>query len=256
MIMGRSKRILAVLAILHLACSAAFPQDSAVVQRKNYKNVIRYDLSGSLLFGVDKYVVFGYERILSPHQSISINIGPASLPKLIAIQTDSFTLSKDTKRNGFNVSVDYRFYLSKENKDAPPHGLYIGPYVSYNRFKRENEWDYNSGSPSEGAVHTDTDFTILTLGGELGYQFVIWKRLAIDLVMIGPGLSHYDLHSTIQNTLSEAAKKQVQSAVTQLISQRFPGMNYVLSDKQFDASGSIRTWDFGYRYIVHLGFVF
>lgn len=236
--------------------SAATAQDSVATHQGNYKNVIRYDLTGGLLFGIDKYIVFGYERVIGAHQSISVNFGPASLPRLIAINTDSFSVTKDTKRSGFNVSVDYRFYLAKENRYAPPHGLYIGPYISYNKFKRENTWNYNTGTSPEQVISTTTDFKILTLGGEIGYQFIVWKRLAIDMIMIGPGFSHYDLHTVTSNDLAEATKQQLQSAIKQLIDQRFPGMNYVFSDKQFDANGSIRTWDIGYRYIIHLGFVF
>src|SRR5688572_13211362 len=96
------------------------------IPKKTFKNVIRYNLSGGLLFGVDRYIVFGYERVIRPRQSISINAGKISLPELVSIDTDSFRLSKDAKSSGFNISVDYRFYLAKENKYAPPHGLYIG----------------------------------------------------------------------------------------------------------------------------------
>src|ERR1700754_2247671 len=99
------------------------------------KNIIRYNLSGGLLFGLGDYVVIGYERVVNARQSFSINIGPSSLPKLVNFTTDSFSLQKDLKNSGFNVSVDYRFYLTKENKYAAPHGLYIGPYTSYNHFQ-------------------------------------------------------------------------------------------------------------------------
>src|SRR5689334_16911247 len=94
-------------------CSA---QTDSLRPMRQYKNVIRYNLSGALIFGFDKYVVFGYERVIKPNQSISVNVGGVSLPKLISVNTDSFSLQKDNKSNGFNVSVDYRFYLGKENK--------------------------------------------------------------------------------------------------------------------------------------------
>src|SRR5690242_68605 len=96
-------------------------QDSTA---KIYKNVIRYNLTGALLFGVDKYVVLGYERVISPRKSVSINFGTAALPKLVSIQTDSFQTKKEGDRKGFNLSIDYRFYLAKENKFNAPHGLY------------------------------------------------------------------------------------------------------------------------------------
>src|SRR5690349_5987071 len=117
-------------------CSA---QKDSTKQVRQYKNVIRYNLSGALIFGVDRYVVFGYERVIKPNQTISVNVGGVKLPKLISINTDSFSLQKDNKSNGFNVSVDYRFYLGKENKYPAPRGAYIGPYYSYNTFTRDNE---------------------------------------------------------------------------------------------------------------------
>src|SRR5262249_16471703 len=70
------------------------------VQIRQYKNVIRYNLSGALIFGFDRYIVFGYERVIRPNQSISVNFGGVKLPKLISINTDSFSLQKDTKSNG------------------------------------------------------------------------------------------------------------------------------------------------------------
>ena len=55
---------------------------------RHYKNVIRYNLSSALIFGFDKYIVLGYERVIRKNQSISINIGGVALPKLISINTD------------------------------------------------------------------------------------------------------------------------------------------------------------------------
>lgn len=231
-------------------------QDTAVKQEHFYKNVIRYNLSGGLFFGFDKYVVLGYERVLNRKQSISMNIGRASLPKLVSIVTDSLSLQRDISNNGFNVSLDYRFYLSKENKYLPPHGLYIGPYFSHNNYDRKNEFSFKRPSGNTQLTTTEMKFDINTIGFELGYQFVLWKRLALDLVMIGPGVSNYHLKATLDNNLSENDRQQLREALEQLISQKFPGMNYVFSDHKFDANGLVDTWNFGFRYIIHIGFVF
>ena len=99
-------------------------------------------------------------------------------------------------------------------------------------------------------------FDINTIGFELGYQFVLWKRVALDLVMIGPGVSNYHLKANLDNNLSEDDRQQLREALEQLISQKFPGMNYVFSDHHFDANGLVDTWNFGFRYIIHIGFVF
>lgn len=240
-----------------LICSfSGFSQQPSTKKEKERKNIIRYDLSGGLLFGVSKYLVFGYERVVSPHQSFSINFGPIAFPKFVSITTDSFNLQSDKKNTGINFSVDYRFYLAKENKYNAPHGLYIGPYYSYNHFHRENNWTFRQSGSTEKLVSTDINFNINTIGGELGYQFVLWKRFAIDMVLIGPGFSYYDFNAGIAGDLSEDERTQLREALKQLVTQKFPGLNYVLSDKQVTGHGTLGTWSVGYRYLIHIGFVF
>ena len=220
-----------------------------------HKNIIRYNLSSALLFGIDHYVVLGYERVISHKQSISINFGRASLPKLVSISTDSFQVQKDQKRSGRNFSIDYRFYLATENKYSAPHGIYIGPYYSYNRFTNDMQWSYKNGS-ANSEVGCDTKFNIHTVGFELGYQFIFWKRLALDLVLVGPGLGFYDYKATFNSNIDAATKEQLLDGLKQLLTQKFPGMNYVFSDKEINADGVMRTNTIGYRYIIHIGFNF
>ena len=60
------------------------------------------------------------------------------MPRLISIDTDSIKdITKSNNSKGFHLSLDYRFYLSKENKYNAPHGVYIGPYATYNTFNRD-----------------------------------------------------------------------------------------------------------------------
>ncbi|OQP43760.1 hypothetical protein A4D02_09765 [Niastella koreensis] len=212
-------------------------------------------MSGALLFGIDHYVVLGYERVIKPRQSISVNFGRASLPKPVSINTDSFQVQKDQKRNGYNFSIDYRFYLASENKHHAPHGLYIGPYYSYNKFTNDKQWAHTNNSTTSN-INTSTKFNIHTVGFELGYQFIFWKRLALDLVLAGPGLGFYNYKATFDSNISPDAKKQLQEALKQLLTQKFPGMNYVFSDKTLDANGVMKTNTIGYRYIFHIGFNF
>src|SRR5688572_1530842 len=220
--------VLALMAMMGLAFLTSYGQSSEVDSTtKTYKNVLRYNLSAALLFGFDKYIVLGYERILSPKRSISINVGKAAFPKLVAIETDSFQISKEGERNGFNTSVDYRFYLAKENKFNAPHGLYIGPYYSYNRFENKQAWTHkNSGTGNE--LTTNSNFNIHTFGFELGYQLMLWKRVALDLLMIGPGIGFYKYEATFAGNinLKPGDKEQLLDALKQLITQKFPGMNY------------------------------
>ena len=224
---------------------------------KTYKNIIRYNITGALLFGFGKYIVLGYERMLTPRTSFSVNAGSAALPKILAIETDSFQTRRESDRTGINASIDYRFYLAKENKFNAPHGLYIGPYYSYNRFEDDQQWmRHNSSGSNE--VFSSSTFDINTFGFELGYQLLLWRRFTLDMVMVGPGLGFYKYKANFTGDvgLSAANKEQLYEALKQRITQRFPGMNFVFSDKSFDADGVIKTSDVGYRYIIHIGFCF
>ena len=230
-------------------------QEADSVPAKQFKNVIRYNLSGALLFGIDRYIVFGYERIIRPNQSISINVGKAALPKFVNIITDSLSLTKDKKSSGFNLSIDYRFYLAKENKYAAPRGIYIGPYYSFNSFNRDNEWKYVKGT-ANSYVTTSSKFDIHTVGFELGYQFILWKRLSLDLLLVGPGVATYRYKATFDSNIDADTKEQLLKGLQQLLTQKFPGMNYVFSDKAIDANGTLNTTAIGYRYIIQIGFNF
>jgi hypothetical protein len=66
-----------------------------------------------------------------------VNLGRVTLPNVISVNLDSFNIEKNQKKGGVNFSVDYRFYLPRENKNTIPHGLYIGPFYSYNAFRGE-----------------------------------------------------------------------------------------------------------------------
>ena len=69
---------LCITVLLHSAfCIAQTDSLPQVLPAKNYKNIVRYNLSGALLFGFDRYVILGYERVVKKNQSFSINVGQA-----------------------------------------------------------------------------------------------------------------------------------------------------------------------------------
>jgi hypothetical protein len=246
-----------VMMMVLLSCAICAQQTVKDSTSKKYKNIVRYNLTGALLFGFNKYVVLGYERMLSPRTSVSINVGSAALPKVLAIETDSFKTRRESDRTGVNASIDYRFYLQKENKFNAPHGLYIGPYYSYNRFEDDQQWMRHNTAGSNEIISSST-FDINTFVFELGYQLLLWRRFTLDMVMVGPGVGFYKYKASFTGdlNLSVANKEQLYEALKQRITQRFPGMNFVFSDKNFDADGVIKTSDVGYRYIIHIGFCF
>ena len=239
-------------------CVKAQQIDSSKIP-KPYKNIIRYNISNALIFGVDGSVVFGYERVLSRHRSFSVNVGKASLPKLVEVATDSFTLEKESSRKGFNVSADYRFYLGKQNKFDAPHGVYFGPYYSYNQFDNTRHWLRKNSSGISNEITSESMFSIHTVGLEMGYQFLLWKRVALDFVMIGPGLGFYKYEATFAGDLASldpAKKEQLLEALKQILEQKTPGLNYIFSEKKINLDGTLKTSTLGYRCLIHVGFAF
>jgi hypothetical protein len=239
--------------------ASAVPDKASENKEMGYKkNIIRYNLSGALLMGPDRYIVFGYERVINKKQSFSINFGRVALAKSDRESASSgdFTFQNDSKSSGFNVSADYRFYLQNENKFGPPRGVYWGPYVSYNHFSRESNWSNDSSNSQNKTVNTRLNMKIFTAGVELGYQFVVWKRLALDFLLVGPGIGNYDINLNTTSNLTDEEKLKLREEVKQVITEKFVGLNYVLTNKHFDTEGTIHTWSLGFRYIIHVGFLF
>jgi len=232
-------------------------QDSTVKKEKIFKNTIRYCITNPLLFGGNS-MIFGYERTLGNHQSISLNVGQISIPKLLPGDisiSDSITLNNTSTQKGYNVAVDYRFYLSKENKYNAPRGVYLAPYFAYNHFERANSWALNTTN-FQGNVSTNFQLTFETFGGELGYQFVLWKRLAIDLILIGPGIAHYEIKTKLDTELSVGDQEELFQKINDFLSSKIPGYSLVIDDQEYKKSGTNNTTSIGYRYMVHLGFRF
>jgi hypothetical protein len=255
--MKKITRIFLVLLILVIAGRGSIWAQTDSTQPKNYRNIIRYNLSGPLLFGFGNVIVVGYERVLKNNQSFSFNLGRAAIPKLISIVTDSSVyLQRDSKNAGFNFSFDYRFYLTKENKYAPPHGLYIGPYYSYNHFTRENDISLKRSNGNTDLVKTNSDFTIMSLGAEMGYQFVLWKRLALDMLLIGPGVGSYHVNAKLTGNVDAKDKEKLNGVIKDVLTKRFPGLGSVLEDKQISSDGKLQSWNLGFRYVIHVGFLF
>lgn len=232
-------------------------QDSTSVRTK--KNTIRFNLTNPLIFG--ESFILGYERTLGKHQSISLNVGTYSLPTFTKnlrekINNEEIELKGSSESFGMHTSVDYRFYLQRENKYNAPHGVYIGPYLSYNMLRRENTWNLNTAD-FQGDVKTNINLDIITGGVQLGYQFLFWKdRLALDMVLIGPGLSSYQIEAKTNTTLDAADQLELLDAINEILQDRFPGYSLVIDDTEFKKSGTVNTTSVGFRYIIHLGFRF
>jgi hypothetical protein len=221
-----------------------------------YKNTVRFNITNPLIFGTQS-LQLGYERLIGTNQSFSINVGIASFPLFTFSNTDTTIglLSKDYEDRGFHISGDYRFYLKGENKYPAPRGIYIGPFYSYNYFNRTNNWSINSDS-YQGGLQSELSLMIYTIGFELGYQFVFWNRLSVDLLLMGPGIGIYGLDARLNTSLSPEDENAFFEALNSILSEKIPGYDRVIGSGEFKKTGTVRTADVGFRYMVMVGFRF
>ena len=224
--------------------------------KKAYKNTIRFNLTNPVIFG-SRSIIFGYERVLKNNRSLSINLGQAGLPSIHLISSDSLKTNSNSSEKGFNFSADYRFYLSRENKYAAPRGVYIGPYISYNYFERKNDWLVKStdGGATQN-VSSKTNLSASVVGFEMGYQFVFWNRISLDMILAGPGVAFYNLESSFGSNLSEADKKKLFEKINQALKDKLPGYSIAIDDGEFQKKGNTSSTSFGFRYMVMVGYRF
>jgi hypothetical protein len=221
-------------------------------QKKVRKNTILINLSNPLLIS-NQFQTIGYERILPNNQSVTVNIGKFSIPKFTGDLADSLGLNSDYKDKGFHFSTDYRFYLKNENRHAAPRGVYLAPYYTYNHLNRENSW-YMDGRVEE--VNTNLILNIHTIGAELGYQFVFWDRVALDLILMGPGFGFYGVKAEVGSNLSQEDESILFDKLNEILADKIPGYDKVIEAGEFRKKGTYNTEGIGFRYLVRVGYRF
>jgi hypothetical protein len=232
----------------------ANPDSETLQAKKVRKNTIMVNVTNPSFISL-KFFTVGYERVLTNNQSFTVSAGSFSIPQFTEELMDSLGINSDYKDKGFHFSADYRFYLKKYNKFDPPLGLYIGPYYAYNSLKREVNWylDYSSFS---GDVLTDIKLNINTVGFEMGYQFIFWDRMTVDMILFGPGFGTYKLETILKTNLTPDEESEFFDKLNNYFEEHIPGYDKVIDSGEFKRNGSYKTWDLGYRYSVRVGFRF
>jgi hypothetical protein len=245
--------LLLLLAGIALRPCSGQEKDSVKVY-KNLKNTIRINLTNPMIFG-DKFNVIGYERVINDYQTISVGIGRFSFPKFSLIDKDSIRLDRNYTDKGFNFSLDYRFYLQKENRHKAPRGVYIGPFYSYNYFSRENHWQLNTANFT-GDLDTKMTMNMHAIGFQLGYQFIFWNRVTLDMILVGPALWFFNLKADVSTSLAPDDEEILFEKLNDALHNKFPNSTMVIDGGSFKKKGSTSTSTFGYRYMFNIGFRF
>ena len=234
---------------------AAQKLDSVQVFKKPFhKNVIKFNPTPMLLWS-SKNVTFSYERILNPKQSIALTLGYLEFPSLFKDTIGSLLAITGREKYGINVALEYRFYLGKRNSRPIPDGVYLAPFASYYGYHFKNNVDVlHTALDSAGALKGN--FYIFNVGVELGYQFVFWKRLTLDLVLIGPAISYYGGGVDISGNINLEKLQEINAELYNKLKEKYPMIGDFVVNKSFKQNGKIDLFSVGFRYLMQIGFHF
>lgn len=241
------KKLITVFALCSLAWPALAQKSTDSLYRSN---IIKLDITAPWLYV--NAISLTYERMTTPNQSFAITAGYQEFPRRRTLD-QYFDLKHASEKRGLKFGAEYRFYLTKENKFHSPHGVYIGPYISNHTFHNDLIGNVNNnGTPEE--VRLISNINIFNVGAEIGYQFILWDRLAIDMVIAGPSISNYRFNLKMEgNTFN--SDDILNDIILELI-DRFPTIGDAIDEGEGASNGRLDLWYYGWRYQCHVGYYF
>jgi hypothetical protein len=251
------KFFLAIVCVIFLLPPAILAEKNDTVKhvlQPIHKNIIKFNPTPMLLWSM-KNVTLSYERILNPRQSISISIGYLEFPSLFKDTIVNLVAITSREKYGINVGMEYRFYLMKRNARPIPDGIYLAPYASCYGYHFKNNVDMlHTSIDSAGVVKGN--FHVVNVGIELGYQFVFWKRLTLDFILIGPSLSYYGGGVDISGNINLADLKNLNEDFYNRLKEKYPMIGDFVVNKSFRQNGKLDLFSIGFRYLLQIGFHF
>lgn len=221
-----------------------------------YKNTIRINLTPNLIIG-PKSLVLGYERVVNNRQTFSLNIGYLEKKRATNKNGEPLNLFDESNNFGFAVAADYRFYFVKRNRFSVPDGLYWGPYSGYYFLGFEGKSRVSDGNGIESDVDLNSKFQLISVGVQLGYQFILLNdRLAIDLMLMGPSLTHYNLDMGFGAGYSLDPNSEYYDELKEILNYILPGSDVILDGQEFSQSGRLGFNHIGFRYGIQIGYRF
>lgn len=236
--------------VLFISSTNVFSQSNS----RDFKNSVKFNVSNTLLY--DNSYQFSYERMIKENQSLNVFTGYQEFP-LINVDITDVNFDKKSDRKGYSIGADYRFYLGSINKFKGPRGVYLAPFISFFQFDTDRDLIYTN--PNTGVVsnaNLSSNFNLTNVGGELGYQFVLWDRLVIDCVLFGPSLTRYKFNAKLDGDISGLDENEVFQKVIEAIKDKFPGIDGITGDEGIEKKGVQSVTAVGFRYNISIGYRF
>jgi hypothetical protein len=241
-----------------LSTASAQMKDTAMDAHKRYPyvNIPKIEISSWLLYPSSFHVA--YERVLTTHTSFELFGGYNALPSYANLNITGTSLSLDKTKGGYSFGAEFRFYLLKENKYIAPHGVYLAPYFSYYNFNSNRTLTHTDSTGDMQSVNLNSKVTFLSFGGELGYQFVLGKRIVIDCEVFGPSFTYYTFQASLNGELDGLSQNEILQQVIASLKNKLPFLNSFSNGETVSKSGftDARFPAIGFRYALNIGFAF
>ncbi|MFK7948814.1 MAG: DUF3575 domain-containing protein [Saprospiraceae bacterium] len=154
------------------------------------ENIVKLGL-GSALNG---QINLEYERALTEKTSVLAEVSfkiPNKLPDNFFSQLEGDgTVNNiqfdEGKLGGFLFAAEYRFYT----KGNAPKGFYISPYLKLNNNKFDLTGSYNNNTTGATNIASEASLGLFSasIGGNIGYQWLIADKVSINWNILGLGL--------------------------------------------------------------------
>ena len=89
-----------------------------------------------------------------------------------------------------------------------------------------------------------------------GYQFVVWDRMTLDFLLMGPSDSNCKIDMALGGELPVEELDENLQQIIENLADRFPFFNSLLEDQVAEFNGKTNFISLGFRYSVSIGFRF
>lgn len=158
------------------------------------RNIVKLNLP-NLAFG---NITLNYERILSARNSVALNVGYIRPQQPLSVINDAFNADETIsvpEFSGITATGEYRFYSRKKGAGR---GFYFAPYARYANHKL----NFNA-TIDDNFSNVATQLSAIGLGGQIGVQWLIKDRIAIDWGILGLAAQWYTFKATYTSPLGE-----------------------------------------------------
>jgi hypothetical protein len=132
--------------------------------------------------------------------------------------------------------------------------VYIGPYITYYQYAFNSELRVIDNENIANDVGIDANFKMLSLGFELGYQFLFWDRLTLDMILVGPSLSFY--HARADFTGELGLDVEDGEYIKDALLDKYPWLNTFMDLGAINSSSATGKFGMGFRYVIQVGYHF